>query len=351
MLLSQKIMSRQSEVRELLAALASVQDLDESQAEEMANLDSEYHQNERRYRAALVSEDDARERANHVHDGAERREWGQLVGAFEIRQVVMNLAEGRPLAGETAEVVTELRNRGGYRGCPVPILALESRAGTTSSDVGSSTLTMPIIDRLFPDSMAAAMGGSLRTIQTGAVEYPVSTSKVAAAWATTEGGDVAGGKPYSTSERTLKPDHTLGVQVQVTRRALLALDGLEDAIRRDMRGAIQSSLDKAVFQGSRIISTPPQIPTVNGSTPPAVVLSSAFDVSGVPLVSFKALPDISTLPAFCESLSNSVMPLPASKAESSSSVQTSGRIRTRISPGPLAALSAMNAANSALKSA
>lgn len=250
MLLSDKIMSRQSEVRERLAELAGIQDLDESQSEEMAGLDGEYHTNERRYRAALISEDESRAKAGQVHDGAERREWSQCIEGFEIGQVVMNLAEGRALHGQTAEVVSELRNRGGYRGCPVPILALESRAGTTSSDVGSSTRTMAIIDRLFPDSMAAAMGGSLRTISTGAVEYPVSTSEVSAEWATTEGGDVAGGTAYSTSERTLKPDHTLGVQVKVTRRALLSLDGLEDAIRRDMRGAIQKSLDKVIFLGS-----------------------------------------------------------------------------------------------------
>lgn len=47
------------------------------------------------------------------------------------------------------------------------------------------------------------------------------------------------------------PDHTLGVQMKITRKALKQSgQALEQAVRRDMNGAIAEAMDQAVFQGS-----------------------------------------------------------------------------------------------------
>ncbi len=168
-----------------------------------------------------------------------------------MRQVALALDEGRALDGATAEVVAELRNQGGYRGCPVPYEALEVRAGeTTASGVPDPVTTRPIIDRLFPQSVAGAMGARMVNIAAGANEYPVSTSTVEAGWANSEGGNVAGPTRYTTVDRPLVPDHTLGVQMRLTRKAMKQSSGIEEAVRRDMRGAIQSEMDRAVFQGA-----------------------------------------------------------------------------------------------------
>lgn len=102
------------------------------------------------------------------------REWDDLVAGFEMRQVALALDEGRALAGRTLEVVTELRSRGGYRGMPVPWAALERRAGETiASGVANPLQThfLPIIDRLFPDSVAARMGVQMIAIDSGATEW------------------------------------------------------------------------------------------------------------------------------------------------------------------------------------
>lgn len=257
MLESTKIQKRQSEIRQTLSELVGKEQPTEDETRQMQELDTEYRNNETRYRAALTAEDDERRDADRKLETRDGSEWARLIDGFEVRQAVAFLDEGRQLDGATAEVVSELRKAGGYQGVPVPFAALEHRAGeTTAGSIPDPVQTRPIIDRLFPDSVAAAMGASLVNIETGEVEYPVTSSSVTAGWAASETGDVAGPTQYTTSDQPLKPDHTLGIQMKLTRRTMKSAQGIEDAVRRDMRGTIQAELDKAVFQGSNASGEP-----------------------------------------------------------------------------------------------
>ena len=251
MLESTRIQRRQSEIREELSGLASTEQPSDDQVQRMNTLDGEYRTNESRLRAALVAEDTERRQAGAELETRNGSEWQDLIGQFEVRQAVAHLDEGRALSGATAEVVQELRNSGGYRGCPVPYEALEQRAGeTTAGGVPDPVQTRPIIDRLFPDSVAGRMGAQMVNVGTGELEYPVTTSNVTAGWAASETGDVTGPSAYTTTDRPLKPDQTLGVQMKLTRRTMKSAQGIEAAVRRDMRGAIAQAMDAAVFQGS-----------------------------------------------------------------------------------------------------
>lgn len=252
MLDSVKIQRRQSEIRQALAELVGKETPTEDETRQMAALDAEYRTNETRYRAALVAEDTERREAGAELETRSGQEWAELVGRFELRQVALALDEGRQLEGATAEIVTELRNAGGYRGVPVPWAALEVRAGeTVAAGVPDPVQTRPVIDRLFPESMAGRMGAQVVTIDHGAVEWPVTTSAVSAGWASTETGNVAGPTAYATTDKALRPEHTLGIQMRITRRALKqAGPALESAVRRDMQGAMGQALDHAVFLGS-----------------------------------------------------------------------------------------------------
>jgi hypothetical protein len=110
---------------------------------------------------------------------------------------------------------------------------------------------MPIIDRLFADSVASQMGGSVINIPHGEREWPGVTSSVTAGWATSETGDVAAPAAFATTDRAMAPDNTLGVQMKVTRKTLKQSGpAIEAAIRRDMQNAIRVKLDEAAFQGS-----------------------------------------------------------------------------------------------------
>lgn len=252
MLDSLKIARRQSEIRQQIATLAGKSSPSEDEVRSMETLDAEYRTNETRYRALLIAEDTERREAGADLETRSGREWSDLVAGFEMRQVALALDEGRALAGRTAEVVNELRTSGGYRGIPVPWLALEQRAGETIASGAPNPLqTMPTIDRLFPASVAARMGAQMIAIEAGLAEWPVVTSGVSAGWAPSELGTVSGPTAYATVDKAMAPNNTLGIQMRLTRKALKQSGAaLEDAVRRDMNGAVQAALDQAVFLGT-----------------------------------------------------------------------------------------------------
>ena len=252
MLKSVEITRRQSEIRQNLAALVGKEKPTDDEVRNLEALDLEFRSNETRYRAALIVEDTERREAGAELETRSDREMSDLVAGFELRQVALALDEGRALTGRTAEVVQELRSAGGFRGMPVPWQALERRAGETiASGTPNPLQTRPTIDRLFPDSVAARMGGQMISIPSGAVEWPVVTSAVSAGWQATETGIVAGPTAYATTDKALAPNNTLGIQMRITRKTLLQSgSALEEAVRRDMNGAIGQALDQAVFLGT-----------------------------------------------------------------------------------------------------
>ncbi|QWG11027.1 phage major capsid protein [Bradyrhizobium sediminis] len=252
MLHSVKISRRQSEIRKDLAALVGKDKPSEDETRSMESLDSEYQANETKFRAALIVEDSERREAKDDLETRSDRDYGALIDKFELRQVALMLDEGRQIDGATAEVVQELRSQGGYRGVPVPWQALEKRSGeTVASGTPAPKTTGPIIDRIFADSAAVQMGAQMVNIDQGTNEYPITSSSVAAAWQTSETGSVGGPTAYSTAERSLAPNNTLGITMKITRKTLKQSgDGLEQAVRRDMNGCMAVALDKAVFLGA-----------------------------------------------------------------------------------------------------
>ena len=252
MLDSVKIARRQSEIRQQLAELVGKEKPTEDETRSMETLDGEYRTNETRYRAALVSEDQERREAGADLETRSDREWQDLVGRFELRQVALSLDEGKALTGATAEIVTELRNAGGYQGIPIPLAALETRAGeTVAADVPNPKVLRPIIDRIFPGSVAERLGIERINITSGELAFPVATAGAVFGWQTTELGNVGGPQRFETAERSLSPDHTGGAQMVISRKALKqAGDGLEQAIRRDLNAAIGAELDRVSVNGS-----------------------------------------------------------------------------------------------------
>ncbi len=247
-----KIQKEQSELRSQLAALAGKTNPDENEIRQMTDLDGRYQANEVRFRAALVAESEERAAARDDLETRSDKEYADLIGKFELRQVALHLDEGAKIDGATAEIVQELRSHGGYRGVPVPYQALEIRAGETiATGTPSPVSTAPIIDRLFADSVASKMGTRFVNIAQGTNEYPITNSAVTGGWASSETGAVGSPSAYSTANRSLAPDNTYGIQMKITRKALKQSgDALEQAVRRDMNGCLAVGMDKAVFLGS-----------------------------------------------------------------------------------------------------
>ena len=112
------------------------------------------------------------------------------------------------------------------------------------------------------------MGGQLIAIDQGAAEWPVVTSSVTAGWQDGETAAVAGPTVYATTDKAMKPDNTLGITMKITRRALKQSgSALEQAVRRDMAGAIGQAMDLAVFQGTGANGQP--LGVIAGAAPTA----------------------------------------------------------------------------------
>ena len=252
MLDSVKISRRQSEIRQSLAGLVAKPEPSADELRAMETLDLEYRNGETRFRAALCAEDTERRDAGAELETRDGRQWADLVAGYEVRQAVLALDEGRALDGRTAEVVSELRSTGGYRGIPLPWMALERRSGeTVSSGIFDPLATRPVIDRLFPDSVAGRLGAQMIAIDSGLQEYPLTTSSVTAGWSTSETGNTAGPTVFGTTERVLSPEQNMGIQVKLTRKSLKQSgDALEQAVRRDINGTMAAVLDAGVFNGT-----------------------------------------------------------------------------------------------------
>ena len=252
MLDSIKIQTRQSKIREELSALVGKASPDAEETRSIDDLSAQYETNEKRFRAALITEDTQRQEAKGELDTRSDREFSDMVAKFELRQVALHLDEGRALDGVTAEIVQELRSQGGFRGTPVPYEALEQRAGETiASGTPNPITTRPLIERLFPQSVAAKMGGSMIQIGSGDTEFPVTTSSVTASWQGGELANIDGPQAYTTVDKALSPDNTLGIQMRISRKTMKQSGAaLEQAVRRDMNGAISQEVDRVVFQGT-----------------------------------------------------------------------------------------------------
>jgi HK97 family phage major capsid protein len=283
MLTSVRIQKRQSEIRQQLAVLAAKDSPDDNEIRSLNDLDKEFQTNEQRFRAALVAESEERAAAGAELEGRSEKEFADLIGKFELRQVALHLDEGAKIDGATAEIVQQLRSHGGYRGVPVPYQALEIRAGeTVAPGTPSPVNTAPIIDRIFADSVAGKMGTRFVNIAQGTNEYPITSSAVTGGWASTETGAVAGPTAYSTANRSLAPNSTYGIQMKITRKALKQSgDALEQAVRRDMNGCLAVGMDKAVFLGSGSSGEPTGVmkagsPSAYGITSTAVNAAASW---------------------------------------------------------------------------
>lgn len=254
MLESKRIELRRSEVRQQLATLAAKTEPSADELRSMETLSTEYGTLETRYRAALLGEETERAAAGAELETRGSRQWDALVDRFQLRQVSLAHDEGAAIVGETLEVVTELRAKGGFQGIPIPwrALSIEKRAGETVAATTPDPIRHhEIIGQLFPSSLASRMGGEIISIDSGSEAFPVTTQGCQVGWQSSETGSVGAPRAFTTGDKVLQPNYTMGTQMVLTRRSLKQSgQGLEMAVRRDANSAMSAGLDAAVFNGT-----------------------------------------------------------------------------------------------------
>ena len=265
----QKIELRLSKVRSRLNELAGLEGdafTDEVRAE-LAVLETEYGDLERRHRAAIISEGDEQNAALGQYpdgtldtDGAEVR---QLLGRVTMADYLAPAAAGAGIRGAAAELnsALEVPDAGPSGGVAVPWRmflpagGVEARAFTTTANNDGSEMQRPILQRLFGPGLMDSLGVRMDTVPVGRAEWPLITSGVSPAQ--TKEPDaataaVAAGFTYAN----LKPKRLTG-QYEYTHEMAASVIDLEQALRRDLADAILSAMTNQIING----------PTPDGTNP------------------------------------------------------------------------------------
>lgn len=286
MLKSKKILTRQSEIRQKLAGIEFEKATDE-QRKEVEALTAEYARNETEYRAALILEEEDRQKleANPDPDPDKPKdEFRRECEAFSI----VDALKGDTLTGRELEVCTELRkaqqgagieDKGGIL---VPWAALlaggeEKRADTYISDAaakGGAFFERPqlsAIERIFETTSAGAFGARILQVM-GEPRLPELTAGATAGFVADGSGKDAEDITVATHAPTVK---TLTGRYAFNRQAIVSGGMPESLLRADLSRSIMAGLDKAFWRGSGSSNQP----TGLSAALTAVAISEAPDLN------------------------------------------------------------------------
>ena len=234
-----------------LAAVAAKKELralalkEDSSAEAIEAKTKEVGDLESRAAALSASEEEA-ELAKTEPTGedadAETRERRELRSKARVHRYIGASLDMRAVDGVEAEYAAAEGKPGSF---PLKLLApdVEVRA-TTGAEAGVTQGTW--LDRIFATAAAARVGVSMRAVPSGALSYPVTTAGATGqqqdrAEATTDGA-------WTVGVTDLKPKRG-SVRAVFTVEDAARLEGLEEALRRDLRMALMDSIDQAIFKG------------------------------------------------------------------------------------------------------
>ena len=234
MTLVQTIQLRMSETREKVNALADIRVDDADKLAERKRLTDQLKAQEVELRAAIEAE------GTTTEPSAETRELTAIRERVHVGAYVGAAIEGRGIAGG-AEL--EYNQALGIPGDRFPMRLLEDRAAI---DGDAASGQRPWVDRVFGLSAAQAVGVSFQSVAPGIASVPVTTA--GASGAQRARAQAASNAAYTVGVTELKPKRN-AVHTIMSVEDNMRLPGLEDAIVRDLRGAVVDAVDKAVFIG------------------------------------------------------------------------------------------------------
>ena len=271
---SQKIQLRQSEVRERLNELSGLEG-EAFTAEHRAEVDTlsaEFKDLEARFRAAIVAETEAVPPVDR--EGSEGKEIRELVGKASLSAYLSEAVNQSPLAGSSAEAElrkTLLGEDAQPGSLPWAVLApeaLEKRQTDTETTIGSS-VALPnrqnqILGRVFSQSALNFIRVQTTSVPTGTAAWPIlSTGTTALQRSGAQRIDATAATFAATAIEPVR----LSARYLFRIEDLSKLNGMEDALRADLRGAIADAMDAQVIAGN---GTAPNVSgLVNALTAPA----------------------------------------------------------------------------------
>ena len=244
----QTLQLRLSEIRQSLNELSGLDSPTDAQRATMAALSTEYPTIETRWRAAAIAEADAPETRADDGEDTERR---ALVERAELRAYLHEAATGRTVTGAEQELRAAIFGEHARDGL-VPWEALlprhEERADTATtapSDVGQSQAS--ILGRIFADTAAAYLGVAMPHVGIGEVNYPVLSAGVSPEMKSK--GAVKDAEAATISTTVLEP-RRLTARYLFSVEDTARLRGMEEALRRDLSGALGEKIDDQILNGN-----------------------------------------------------------------------------------------------------
>ena len=242
MLESQRLAVRLSEVREKVNGFP-----EDGDTAELERLTTEHRDTEVRYRAAILKEsadDTPQDRP------ADRRE---LAKRAELRAYLQEAATGQIVDGAAAELRQEVFGSHAQVG-RVPweaLLPLEEpeelrQDVATAAPATVTTVQRPILARVFARSATRFLGVEMPSVPTGDSNFPVLTGGVTPTQAAK--GATVHSEAATFGVETLDP-RRLTARYVFRIEDLSRFNGMEDALRRDLRDALADSMDNLVLNG------------------------------------------------------------------------------------------------------
>ena len=188
--------------------------------------------------AAWESEGAARSDAGEVSELAEIR------ARVDVSKYVMAAVERRGLSGGPELEYNAAMGVAGD-GFPMSLLDIpaEERAAIAAD---GQTNQQTWIDRVFGESAAQRVGVTFRSVAPGVASVPAITA--GATGAQRGNPQAAANATYTVGITELKPKRN-AVHTIFSIQDSMRVPGLEEAITRDLRGAVVDAVDKAVFLG------------------------------------------------------------------------------------------------------
>ena len=264
---SQKIQIRQSEVRQRLNELSGLEgdDFTAEHRAETEKLSTEYSDLETRFRAATLAEVEAVSPVDR--EGAEGAEIRALVGRASLGAYLSEAVNQSPLSGSSpeAELRKELLGESAQPGTlPWAVLApeaLEVRQTDAETTIGSS-VALPsrqnqILGRVFSASALDFLRVRTTSVPTGTAAWPILSSGTTALQRS--GAQRIDAVAATFTATAIEP-------VRLTARYLFRIEdlsklqGMEESLRVDLRGAVADAMDAQVIAGNGTA------PNVNGLT-------------------------------------------------------------------------------------
>ena len=254
----QRLQLEQSEKRERLNVLNAVDELTTEQRAELQPLVDRLTELEPELRAAIAAEPDPADKTKETPKG-EEKEVKSLQQRARLQPFVREAIEHKPVDGAEAELRAAVMPGAGD-GIPFELLLTpqqraalyeqpkaEERAVTPVADSAKSDGSRAaVLERVFTRSVAARLGVSFDTVETGASVYPVmlTGTTASAQSASGEQAAVAGSfEGHSLSPRRITGSYEYQIEDAAT------MPDLEATLQRDLAAVLTDALDDQVTNG------------------------------------------------------------------------------------------------------